>query len=60
MCFFLRISHDCWKVLKKINFNIIVNNDEINDINDNKIIYPSDDLADDVYNITNYHKVQQE
>ena len=36
--------------LKKIDFNIIVNDNEINDINDNKTVHPSDDLADDVYN----------
>ena len=43
--------------LKKIDFNIIVNNNEIDDMNDNKIVYPSDDLTDDVYNNSNYHKV---
>ena len=38
--------------LKKIDFNIIVNNDEVDDMNDDKIVHPSDDLADD-----NYHNV---
>ena len=46
--------------LKKIDFNIIVNKDEIDDMNDNKIVYPSDDLADDVHNKIDYHNVQQE
>ena len=46
--------------LKKIDFNIIVDNDEIGDMNDDKIVHPSDDLADDVYNNIDYHNVQQE
>ena len=46
--------------LMKIDFNIIVNNDEINDLNDNKIVYPNDDLADDVHNNIDCHNVQQE
>ena len=46
--------------LKKIDFNIIVNNDEIDDMNDDKIVHPSDDLANDVYNNIDYHNVQQE
>ena len=46
--------------LKKIDFNIIVNNDEIDDINDNKVVHLSDALADDVYNNIDYHNVQQE
>ena len=36
--------------LKKIDFSIITNNDEINDMNNDKIVHPSDDLADDMYN----------
>ena len=36
--------------LKKIDFNIITNNDEIDDMNDNEIVHPSDDLIDDMYN----------
>ena len=35
--------------LKKINFNIITNNDEIDDMSDNKIVYPSDNLTNDMY-----------
>ena len=46
--------------LKKIDFNIIVNNDEIYDMNDNNIVHPSDDLADNVYNNIDYHNVHQE
>ena len=34
--------------LKKIDFNIIANNDEIDDMNDDEMIHPSDDLADDM------------
>ena len=45
--------------LKKIYFNIIVNNDAIDDINDHKIVHPNDSLADDVYNNIDYHNVQQ-
>ena len=46
--------------LKKIDFNIIINNDEINDMNDDKIVYISDDLADDMYNNIDHHNAQQE
>ena len=46
--------------LKKIDFNIITNNNEIEDMNNNKIVHPSDDLADNVYNNIDYHNVQQE
>ena len=38
----------------------MVNKDEIHDMNDDKIVHPSDDLADDVYNTIDYHNVQQE
>ena len=44
--------------LKKIDFNIITNNYEINDMNDNKIVYPSDNLTNDVYSHINYQNVQ--
>ena len=46
--------------LKKIDFNIIVNNDEIDDMNNDKIVYSSDDLANHLYSNINYHNVQQE
>ena len=46
--------------LKKINFNIIINNDAIDDMNDNKIVHPSDDLADDMYNNIDHDNVHQE
>ena len=46
--------------LKKIHFSIIVNNNEIDGMNNNKIDHPSDDLADDVYNNIDYQNVQQE
>ena len=35
--------------LKKIDFNIIANKDKIDDMNDNKTVHPSDDLANDVH-----------
>ena len=46
--------------LKKIDFNIIGNNNEIDDMNDNIIIHPSVDLADDVCSNINHHNIQQE
>ena len=46
--------------LKKIDFNIITNNNEFNDMNDDKIVYPSDKLTNDVYSNTNHQNVQQE
>ena len=46
--------------LKKIDSNIIFNNDEIDDMNNDKIFHPSDDLADDMYNNIDYHNIQQE
>ena len=46
--------------LKKMDFNVIVNNDEIDGMNNDKLVHPSDDLADDVYNNIDYHNVQQE
>ena len=45
--------------LKKIDFNIITNNDEIHDMNDDEIVHSSDDLADDMYNNTNHQTAQQ-
>ena len=44
--------------LKKIDFNINVNNNEIDDMNNNKIVHPSDDLADDVYSNIEDHEIQ--
>ena len=46
--------------LKKIDFNIINNNDEIDDMNNNKMVYPSDTLTNDMYNNIDYQNVQQE
>ena len=43
--------------LKKIDFNIINNNDEIDDMNGNKMVHPIDDLADDMYNNIDHHNV---
>ena len=45
--------------LKKIYLNIITNNDEINDMNNNEIVHPNDDLANDVYNNIDYQTTQQ-
>ena len=45
--------------LKKIDFNIINNNDEIDDMNGNKMVHPSNDLTDDVYNNIDHHNVHQ-
>ena len=45
---------------QKIDFNIIVNNVETDAMNDNTIVYPSDDLTDDVHNSIDYNNVQQE
>ena len=38
--------------LKKIDFNIITNNNEIDDMNDNKIVCSSDNLTNNVYSNT--------
>ena len=46
--------------LKKIDFNMITNNDEINDINDNKIDYHCDNPTNNVYSNINHKDVQQE
>ena len=45
--------------LKKIDFNVITNNNEINDMNNNEIVHPSDDLADNMYNNIDHHNIQQ-
>ena len=46
--------------LKKIDFNIIVNNNEIDDMNNHKIVHPSDNLVDNMCSNINYNNVQQE
>ena len=46
--------------LKKTDFNIITNKDEINDMNDNKMDCHCDNLTNDVYSKTNHKNVQQE
>ena len=43
--------------LKKIDFNITVNNDEIDDMNNNKVVSPSDDLTDDDYSNIEDHEI---
>ena len=43
--------------LKKTDFNIITNNDEINDMNDDNRDHPNNDLSDDVYNLSNHDSV---
>ena len=45
--------------LKKIYFNIINTNDEIDDMNDDKMVHPSNDLTDDMYNNINHHNIHQ-
>ena len=45
--------------LKKIDLNIITNNDEIDDMNNDEIVHPSDDLADDMYNNIDHQTAQQ-
>ena len=45
--------------LKKIDFNIITNNDEIDDMNNNEMVHPSDDLTDDMYNNIDHQTTQQ-
>ena len=46
--------------LKKIYFNIITTNDEFNDMNDDKIVYHSENPTNDVESNTNHQNVQQE
>ena len=45
--------------LKKIDFNIINNNNEIDDMNDDEIVHPSDDLADNMYKNKDHQTAQQ-
>ena len=46
--------------LKKIDFNIITNNNEINNMNDNKMVCHSNNLTNNVYSNISYKNVQQE
>ena len=46
--------------LKKIYFNINVNNNEIDDMNHKKIVHPSNDLTNDDYSNIEDHKIHQE
>ena len=46
--------------LKKTDFNIITNNDEINDMNDDKMDFRSDNPTNDVYSTIDHKNVQQE
>ena len=46
--------------LKKIDFNIITNNDEIIDMDNNNLVCHNDNLANDVDYNTNHHNIQQE
>mmetsp|Transcript_55032 Transcript_55032/g.61536 ORF Transcript_55032/g.61536 Transcript_55032/m.61536 type:complete len:406 (+) Transcript_55032:52-1269(+) len=45
--------------LKKIDFNIINNNNEIDDMNDDEKVHPSDDQADNMYNNIDHQTAQQ-
>ena len=47
-------------VLKKIDFNININDNEIDDMNDKEIVHLSDDLIDDDYNNIEDHETQIE
>ena len=42
--------------LKKIDFNINVTDDEIDDMNNKEVVHPSDDLTDDVCSNIEDHK----
>ena len=46
--------------LKKTDFNIINNNDEINDMNDDTSKYSNNDLLDDMYSNTAHYHTNQE
>ena len=46
--------------LKNIDINIITNNDEIDDMNDNKMVCHSDNPMNDVYSNINHKNVKQE
>ena len=43
--------------LKKINFNINVNDNTINNMNDEEVVYPSDDLIKDDYSNIEDHEI---
>ena len=45
--------------LKKMNFNIINNFDEVDDKNNNIRDHSSNDLTDDMYNNIDHHNVDQ-
>ena len=44
--------------LNMINFNITINDDEIDIMNNNKVVHSSDDIADDDYSYIEVHKIQ--
>ena len=46
--------------LKKIDFNINVNNDETNDINSKEVVHPNDDLTEQYYSNIEDHGTQHE
>ena len=46
--------------LKKIGFNINVNEDKTNDMNDEEAVHPSNDLTNDDYSNIEDHETQQE
>ena len=46
--------------LKKIDSNINVIDNEIDDMNDEEVVHPSDDLTDDDYSNIEDHEIQQE
>ena len=43
--------------MKKTDFNIFTNNNEINDMNDDNRDHPNNDLSNDVYNLNNHDSV---
>ena len=46
--------------LENIDINIIVNNNEIDDMNNDKIVHPTDDVSDDICSNINHHNIKQE
>ena len=46
--------------LKKIDFNFNVNDDEIDDMNNEIVVHPSNDLTNDDYSNIEDHKIHQE
>ena len=46
--------------LMKIDFNINVNDNEIDDMNNKEVLHPSDDLTNDNYNNIEDHEIQHE